>query len=169
VPNAIGLALIKDQGHVGELIKVPSGEPLSVLPGLAVVNFPTQALLHVDSESILYAQMRDLGIAILTGCGHDGVLDLLDYARQTFQGGDRIFALYGGLHISPLEDWDEARDQVVKSLGEFGIAKLACNHCTGCRAAEKMREAGLPVIGSAARNGSQHELFVGNGYLVELV
>jgi hypothetical protein len=45
-----------------------------VLPGLAVVNFPTQALLHVDSESVLYAQMRDLGIAMLTGCGHDVTL-----------------------------------------------------------------------------------------------
>lgn len=48
------------------------------------------------------AQIRDRGMAMMTGCGHGGVLNLLDCTRDTFQGGDRIFALYGGLHISPL-------------------------------------------------------------------
>jgi 7,8-dihydropterin-6-yl-methyl-4-(beta-D-ribofuranosyl)aminobenzene 5'-phosphate synthase len=163
-----GLALIKEQGHLGELIKVPPGEPLSLLPRLAVVNFPTQTLLQVDSENVFYAQIRDQGMAMMTGCGHGGVLDLLDYARHTFQDGDRIFALYGGLHIPPLEDRDESRDQVVKSLGEYGIAKLVCNHCTGRQAAQKMLEAGLPLTGSTAHNGSQHDLFVGNGDLLEL-
>jgi 7,8-dihydropterin-6-yl-methyl-4-(beta-D-ribofuranosyl)aminobenzene 5'-phosphate synthase len=138
-----------------------------LLPGLAVANFPIHTLLRVDGENVLYAQIRDRGMAMMTGCGHGGVLNLLDYARKTFQGGDRIFALYGGLHISPLEDWDESRDQIVESLGQYGIVKLACNHCTGHRAVEKMLETGLPVIRGTARNGSQTELFVGNGDRVE--
>jgi 7,8-dihydropterin-6-yl-methyl-4-(beta-D-ribofuranosyl)aminobenzene 5'-phosphate synthase len=163
-----GLAFIKEQGHVGKLVKVPLGQPLSLIPGLAVVNFPTHALLRIESENVLYAQIRDRGMAMMTGCGHGGVLNLLDYARSTFRGGDRIFALYGGLHISPLEDWDESRDQILESLGRYGIAKLACNHCTGRRAVEKMVEAGLPVTHGTARNGSQNELFVGNGDVVEL-
>lgn len=164
-----GLALIKEQGHLGKVIEVPSHQPLVLLPGLAVVNFPMQTLLRVDGENVLYAHIRDRGMAMMTGCGHGGVLNLLDYARQTFRGGDRIFALYGGLHISPLEDWDESRDQIVESLGQYGIAKLACNHCTGRQAVEKMLETGLPVMRGTARNGSQHKLFVGNGDIVELV
>jgi 7,8-dihydropterin-6-yl-methyl-4-(beta-D-ribofuranosyl)aminobenzene 5'-phosphate synthase len=56
----------------------------------------------------------------------------------------------------------------VESLGQYGIVKLACNHCTGHRAVEKMLETGLPVIRGTARNGSQTELFVGNGDRVEL-
>lgn len=163
-----GLAFIKEQGHVGKVITVPPDQPLSLLPGLAVVNFPMHTLLRVDGENVLYAQIRDRGMAMMTGCGHGGVLNLLDYARRTFQGGDRIHALYGGLHISPLEDWDESRDQVVESLGQYGIAKLACNHCTGRRAVEKMLETGLPVMRGTASNGSQNELFVGNGDVVEL-
>jgi 7,8-dihydropterin-6-yl-methyl-4-(beta-D-ribofuranosyl)aminobenzene 5'-phosphate synthase len=166
IPNGFhprGLEFIKKQGHVGKVITVTPDQPLLLLPGLTVVNFPIHTLLRVDGENVLYAQIRDRGMAMMTGCGHGGVLNLLDYARKTFQGGDRIFGLYGGLHISPLEDWDESRDQIVESLGQYGIVKLACNHCTGHRAVEKMLETGLPVIRGTARNGSQNELFVGNG------
>jgi len=163
-----GLAFIKEQGHTGRLITIPPDQPLLLFPGLAIVNFPMHTLLRVDGENVLYARIRDRGMAMMTGCGHGGVLNLLDYARRTFQGGDRIHALYGGLHIAPLEDWDESRDRMVESLGQYGIAKLACNHCTGRRAVEKMLETGLPVLRGSARNGSQNELFVGNGDVVEL-
>ncbi|MCB1920243.1 MAG: MBL fold metallo-hydrolase [Candidatus Competibacteraceae bacterium] len=163
-----GLTFIKEQGHTGRLITIPPDQPLLLFPGLAIVNFPMHTLLRVDGENVLYARIRDRGMAMMTGCGHGGVLNLLDYARRTFQGGDRIHALYGGLHIAPLEDWDESRDRMVESLGQYGIAKLACNHCTGRRAVEKMLETGLPVLRGSARNGSQNELFVGNGDVVEL-
>ena len=163
-----GLAFIKEQGHIGQLVTIPPDQPLLLFPGLAVVNFPMHTLLRVDGENVLYAQIRGRGMAMMTGCGHGGVLNLLDYARRTFQGGERIYALYGGLHIAPLEDWDEARDRMVESLGQYGIATLACNHCTGQRAVKKMLETGLPVLRGTARNGSQNELFVGNGDVVEL-
>ncbi|MCP5196949.1 MAG: MBL fold metallo-hydrolase [Gammaproteobacteria bacterium] len=163
-----GLAFIEQQGHTGQRISVPTDHPLVLFPGLAVANFPMHTLLRVDGENVLYAHIRDQGLAMMTGCGHGGVLNLLDYARRTFQGGERIHALYGGLHIAPLEDWDESRDQIVASLRQYDIAKLACNHCTGRRAVEKMLEMGLPVIRGTARHGSQSELFVGNGDALEL-
>ncbi|MCB1776752.1 MAG: MBL fold metallo-hydrolase, partial [Candidatus Competibacteraceae bacterium] len=163
-----GLAFIREQGHTGPLVVIPPQQPLLLFSGLAVVNFPMHTLLRVDGENVLYAHIRDRGMAMMTGCGHGGVLNLLDYARRAFQGGDRIHALYGGLHIAPLEDWDESRDRIVESLSQYGIAKLACNHCTGRRAVEKMLETGLPVLRGTARNGSQSALFVGNGDVVEL-
>jgi 7,8-dihydropterin-6-yl-methyl-4-(beta-D-ribofuranosyl)aminobenzene 5'-phosphate synthase len=163
-----GLDFIKRQGHTGQVIRLRPDQPVLLLPGLAVVNFPVRTLLQVDSENVLYARIRNRGMAMMTGCGHGEVLNLLDYAGRTFQGGDRFHALYGGLHISPLEDWDESGDRIVEALGRYGIAKLACNHCTGRRAVEKMLQAGLPVIPGTTRHGSQNEPFVGNGDAVEL-
>ena len=125
-------------------------------------------LLKVDGENVLYANLQDRGMAMVTGCGHGGVLDLLDYARRTFTGGERIHAIYGGLHISPLEDWDEAREQVIGALSGYGIAKVACNHCTGRTAVEKMLELGLSVVRGTARHGSRTNLFVSNGDVLEL-
>ncbi|MBZ4194022.1 MAG: MBL fold metallo-hydrolase [Candidatus Contendobacter sp.] len=163
-----GLDLIRQQGHTGTVITVPVGQPLVLFPGLALVNFPMHTLLKVDGENVLYANLAGLGMAMVTGCGHGGVLNLLNYARQTFTGGERIHAIYGGLHISPLEDWDAARDQVVSTLSQYGIDKVACNHCTGRTAVEKMLEVGIPVMHGTARNGSQTPLFVGNGDVLEL-
>ena len=163
-----GFAHIKQQGHTGEVVTVPTDRPLVLFPGLALVGFPMHTLLKVDGENVLYANLQDRGLTMVTGCGHGGVLNLLDYARRTFQGGERIHAIYGGLHISPLEDWDDTREQVVNALSEYGIAKVACNHCTGRTAVEKMLERGLPVVRGTARNGSQTNLFIGNGDTLEL-
>ena len=163
-----GFAFIQQQGHTGAVITVPTDQPLALFPGLALVSFPMSTLLQVQGENVLYANLQDQGLAMVTGCGHGGVLNLLDYARRTFTGGERIHAIYGGLHIAPLEDWDESREQVVNALSGYGIAKVACNHCTGRTAVERMLEVGLPVVQGTARHGSQTNLFVGNGDVLEL-
>jgi len=154
-----GFAHIKKQGHTGEVVTVPTDRPLVLFPGLALAGFPMHTLLKVDGENVLYANLQDRGLTMVTGCGHGGVLNLLDYARRTFQGGERIHAIYGGLHISPLEDWDEAREQVVNVLGGYGIAKVACNHCTSGvqslhRAHRRRENAGAGFAGGA-RHSSQ--------------
>ncbi|MBK8752591.1 MAG: MBL fold metallo-hydrolase [Candidatus Competibacteraceae bacterium] len=163
-----GFAFIQQQGHTGAVITVPTDQPLALFPGLALVSFPMSTLLQVQGENVLYANLQDQGLAMVTGCGHGGVLNLLDYARRTFTGGERIHAIYGGLHIAPLEDWDESREQVVNALSSYGIAKVACNHCTGRTAVEKMLEVGLPVVQGTARHGSQTNLYLGNGDVLEL-
>jgi len=163
-----GLAFIEQQGHGGPVRTVPSAQPLLLFPGLALASFPMSTLLQVQGESVLYAKLQDRGLAMITGCGHGGVLNLLDYARRTFSGGERIHAIYGGLHLSPLEDWDGQRDQIVQALSEYGIDRIACNHCTGRTAVEKMLASAWPVERGSARNGSQTDLFLGNGDVLEL-
>ncbi len=163
-----GLAFIEQQGHGGTVHTVPSAQPLLLFPGLALASFPMSTLLQVQGENVLYANLKDQGMTMITGCGHGGVLKLLDYARRTFHGGEHIHAIYGGLHLSPLEDWDGQRDQIVQALGEYGIDRIACNHCTGRTAVEKMLASGLPVERGSARNGSQTDLFLGNGDVLEL-
>lgn len=163
-----GLAFIRQQGHTGTVITVFTDQPLVLFPGLALVSFPMSTLLQVQGENVLYANLQEQGLTMITGCGHGGVLNLLDYARRTFIGGERIHAIYGGLHLSPLEDWDTERDQIVNTLSKYGIAKLACNHCTGRTAVEKMLASGLPVLRGTARKGSQTDLFLGNGDVLEL-
>ena len=96
------------------------------------------------------------------------VLNLLDYAKKTFVGGEHIHAIYGGLHIAPFEDWDAERDRIVAQLCSYAIERLACNHCTGMTAVQKMLEAGLPVQRGTARNGSKTDLFLGNGDVLEV-
>jgi metal-dependent hydrolase (beta-lactamase superfamily II) len=128
-----GLAFIQQQGHTGSVITVPSEQPLVLLPGLALASFPMSTLLQVHGENVLYANLQNQGLTMITGCGHGGVLNLLDYARRTFAGGEHIHAIYGGLHLSPLEDWDNQRDEIVKALAAMASPGSVATIAPGVR------------------------------------
>lgn len=163
-----GLELIERNGHRGQVITARPDEPLLLFPGFALVNFTMNTLLQVRGENVLYCGIQDKGITMLTGCGHSGVIQLLEYAGRRFEGGERIHAVYGGLHISPFGEWDDTREQLVAALSRFAIEKLGCNHCTGPKAVQKMIGIGLPVVRGSARNGSRTDLYLGNGDTLEL-
>jgi len=166
--HAEGLNFIRQQGHTGELITIPPGQPQVLFPGCALASFPIDTLLQVHGEIVLYFRLADKGLGMVTGCGHAGALDLLDYGQRTFGDGDKIYAVYGGLHISPFEEWDENRERFIQKLTGYNIQHLGCNHCTGVVAAEKMHAAGLPLERGSARLGSKTDLFLGNGDTLEL-
>jgi 7,8-dihydropterin-6-yl-methyl-4-(beta-D-ribofuranosyl)aminobenzene 5'-phosphate synthase len=166
--HAEGFELIARLGHTGQVITTRAGEVLQLFPGAALVQIPMTTLLQVQGENVLYFNVANRGLTLVTGCGHGGVLNLLDYARRTFAGGENIHAVYGGLHISPFEEWDEQRDRIVEALSSYGIARFACNHCTGVKAVQAMIAAGLPVVRGTGRHGSKTDLFVGNGDVLEV-
>lgn len=166
--RAEGLRLIAEAGHTGDVRVVSPGKPVVLMPGLAAVAFPMETLGQVRGENVLYARVAGRGMNMVTGCGHGGVLNLLGYAREHLEGGEAVYSVYGGLHISPFEDWDEKREEVIRALAGFGIQQFGCNHCTGERAVRKMIEAGLPVLRGTARNGSKTDLFLGNGDVLEI-
>ena len=55
------------------------------------------------------------------------------------------------------------RKHIVKGMGKYGFKKVACNHCTGAVAVQKMIELGYPVVRGTARFGTKNDLYVGNG------
>jgi len=163
-----GLRLIQHHGHTGPVIRVPPQQPLRLFPGCALVQFPMQTLLRIQGENVLYFEVQNRGLVMVTGCGHGGVLNLLDYARRTFAGGEHLYAVYGGLHIAPFDDWNQDKDLLIAALAAYRIQHFGCNHCTGSLAVEKMLAAGLPVVRGSARNGSKTDLFLGNGDCLEI-
>jgi 7,8-dihydropterin-6-yl-methyl-4-(beta-D-ribofuranosyl)aminobenzene 5'-phosphate synthase len=76
---------------------------------------------------------------------------------------DQLYGIYGGLHISPFEDWDPKYDDLVLSLGNYGFKKIGCNHCTGILCAKKFVEVGYPVVKGTARHRSKEAVYLGNG------
>jgi 7,8-dihydropterin-6-yl-methyl-4-(beta-D-ribofuranosyl)aminobenzene 5'-phosphate synthase len=164
--HAEGLELIKKAGHTGPLTTVNPDQPLVLFPGFALVHFRMSTLLQVQGENVLYFNLAGKGLTLVTGCGHGGVLNLLEYGRATF--GESIHAVYGGLHISPFGEWDAEHERIIDRLSEYHIARLGCNHCTGVQAVRRMVDAGLPVVRGSARHGSKTDLFLGNGDVLEL-
>ncbi len=81
-----------------------------------------------DSALILEATE---GLVIITGCGHAGIENIIEYAIN-ITGERRIAGVIGGLHLMGAED--SRIEEVVRYLSSKELTTLAPTHCTGLRA-----------------------------------
>ncbi len=156
-------ALIPASGHTGRVVEIPAGPPKTFFPGCASATFDIPIFLSTRGEQALYFNVEGRGLVTVTGCCHPGVLALLEYAKETFDGFLEFHAVYGGLHISPFEEWGPAQDELLDKLKSYRLHRLACNHCTGVLTITKMLELGMHVDRGTARHGTRSDLYVGNG------
>ena len=77
------------------------------------------------------------GLVVLSGCGHAGIVNTIEYARSAIRNAP-IHAAVGGFHLYQLDDaklrWTAAK------LREFGLGNFLGAHCTGIEAVYKIRE-----------------------------
>lgn len=132
--------------HTGELIVTEPDKLYKLQDGVGVVFFDAPATLQVRGENVMYFKVKDKGYVTVTGCCHPGILTLINYARRNFKDGEKMYGCYGGLHISPFENWDPKMDDIIAGVKHFNMQKIACNHCTGWIWAEKAVKAGLPIV-----------------------
>jgi len=167
-----GIEYIKQSGFRGKLYQTQSKTyhdfPImdksgKQIPGVAGYYFPIGIICRVFGEESLFFNVKDLGIVQVTGCCHQGILQMAEVCKATFKGGDRPYGVYGGLHISPFEDWDPRYDDLVYGLAAYDFKKIGCNHCTGRLTAHKFVEAGYPVVRGTASNGTICPDYLGNG------
>jgi 7,8-dihydropterin-6-yl-methyl-4-(beta-D-ribofuranosyl)aminobenzene 5'-phosphate synthase len=150
-------------GHKGELLELCPGRVHKLFLGCASVTFDIPVLLGVQGEQNLFFNVKGKGLVIVTACCHMGILNLIKYAQEKIYGGDKVYGLYGGLHISPFEEWDRKLDGVITGLKAMKLQKVAANHCTGMIAVHKMMAANIPVVKGRAKYGSCNDLYLGNG------
>ncbi|MFZ5867027.1 MAG: MBL fold metallo-hydrolase [Thermodesulfobacteriota bacterium] len=149
--------------HKGELVKLQIGQMTKLLDGVVSVGFDLPIILKIRGEQSLYFNVKDKGVVLVTGCCHQNVLTLADYAVNSLHAKGKLYGLYGGLHIAPFGKLGDEERGWVEKLGSYGFAKIAANHCTGLPAVQKMVELGYPVVRGTGKDGSQSDLYVGNG------
>jgi 7,8-dihydropterin-6-yl-methyl-4-(beta-D-ribofuranosyl)aminobenzene 5'-phosphate synthase len=149
--------------HEGKLVKIEPKTINKLYDGFAAVAFDLPILLRTRGEQSLYFNIKDKGIVCVTGCCHQSILTLADYAIDKIIGSENMYGVYGGLHIAPFGPLKEDQEKVVKDMAKYNFKKIACNHCTGLPAVEKMVELGYPVVEGSGRYGSKSKLYVGNG------
>ena len=158
-----GRALIRNSGHTGRLEVTSPWKVYPIFPGCASVTFNVPIILRTIGEQALFFNLKDKGLVVVTGCCHMGIVKLLKFAAENIVGGDRVYGIFGGLHISPFDRWEIEQEEVVNHLAQLGIAKVGCHHCTGKLAVEKMRERGMMVVRGTGRFGSKSDTYLGNG------
>ena len=156
-----GIDYLKAAGHRGELIETQPGL-YKLFAGAALYNFQTPIICRVFGEQSLFFNVKDKGLVTVTGCCHQGILQFASTAQRAVQT-KKLYGIYGGLHVSPFEEWDPKYHDLVAVFKHWGFEKVGCNHCTGILTARKLIEAGIPVIKGTARNGSTDTSYLGNG------
>ncbi len=68
------------------------------------------------------------GLVILTGCGHNGVLNMIAAVRKAFPGKS-INAVIGGFHLN--HEKESVVREVGKALRQMDIPVVVTGHCTG--------------------------------------
>jgi 7,8-dihydropterin-6-yl-methyl-4-(beta-D-ribofuranosyl)aminobenzene 5'-phosphate synthase len=108
------------------------GGRLQTAAGTAPDSIPEDASLVIDTAD---------GLIVLTGCGHAGVVNIVEYARTAVRAAP-IHAVIGGLHTFAATD--EQLAWTAEKLRGFGLAHLLGAHCTGIEAVYRLRQlAGL--------------------------
>ena len=103
----------------------------------------------LQHELVMVVREAD-GLVVFTGCGHNGVLNMVDAVRARFPGTP-IKAVLGGFHLvgSPgmnvLAEDEASVRQIGRMLLDRGIGKTYTGHCTGAKAFRTLKA----VMGSA--------------------
>lgn len=95
--------------------------------GVVEDNVPEDMALVIDTEQ---------GLVVLTGCGHAGVVNTIDYARTVIRP-ERVHALIGGLHLFAAKA--ETLAWTAEKLRGFGVEHLIGAHCTGIESVFRLR------------------------------
>ncbi len=87
-------------------------------------------------EEVAIAIDTSKGIVILTGCSHNGIMNIVDTIQK--RTGKNIYAVIGGTHLI---DADEARiEKTIKDFRDLGVEKVGVSHCTGPKAIEMFQK-----------------------------
>lgn len=94
-------------------------------------------LLPDDQAVVVKTEM---GLVVLLGCGHRGIMNTLHYAQE-LTGVETVYAVVGGTHL--FRSSAETLERIVEALKGFGLVRLGASHCTGLPVAARLaRELG---------------------------
>lgn len=79
----------------------------------------------------------EAGLVVLSGCGHSGIINTLEHARNTIRQAP-IHAAIGGFHL--FDASDETLAWTAGKLRGFGLANFVGAHCTGIEAVYQIRQ-----------------------------
>jgi 7,8-dihydropterin-6-yl-methyl-4-(beta-D-ribofuranosyl)aminobenzene 5'-phosphate synthase len=92
----------------------------------------------VKDDQAIVVNLRNKGLIALTGCGHAGIVNTLNYAKD-LTGVDKIYAIIGGFHL-PADGgiYEEAMDPTIKEIQNADPEYVIPCHCTGWKATNRI-------------------------------
>ena len=100
------------------------------------VQSPDGPVEDTIPESMSLAINTQQGLVVISGCGHAGIVNTLEYARKTVRRAP-IHAALGGFHLFRASD--DHLEWTASKLRETGLRSFMGAHCTGLEAVYRLR------------------------------
>jgi 7,8-dihydropterin-6-yl-methyl-4-(beta-D-ribofuranosyl)aminobenzene 5'-phosphate synthase len=101
---------------------------LSSPNGLVIDDVPEDLSMVINTRQ---------GLVVITGCGHAGMINILEYAQHVIRPA-RVHAAIGGFHL--LNADDALLQWTADELQRFELENLIGAHCTGLEPVYRFRE-----------------------------
>jgi 7,8-dihydropterin-6-yl-methyl-4-(beta-D-ribofuranosyl)aminobenzene 5'-phosphate synthase len=86
----------------------------------------------IKDDQAVVLNVKDKGLVVITGCGHAGIINTLNYAKE-LAGEDRIYAVIGGMHLTG-RLFEPIIPKTVSELETLNPRFAVPCHCSGMKA-----------------------------------
>ena len=90
----------------------------------------------VNDDQALVMLLKNKGLVILTGCGHAGIINTINYATKV-TGIKKVHAIIGGFHLTG-EGYEESIPLTINELFKINPEYIIPCHCTGWKACNEI-------------------------------
>lgn len=112
------------------------GSPGHLDPGLFHLVDGRLAPDTVPDDQALCVNVAGLGLVVLTGCSHAGVINTVAAAKQ-ITGVDKVHAVMGGFHLGFPGTPESKTDATIAAMRDLDPVLVAPMHCTGFKATSR--------------------------------
>ena len=119
------------------------------IPDYMVIKDEDKFLKDKFKDELNLVIKTDKGLVVLSGCAHQGMVNILYSAREYFQ--DEIYAVIGGSHLA--QSTPQRIEKTVKAFKNINPEIIALGHCTGfealCTFAREFKDKFIPLESGA--------------------
>lgn len=93
----------------------------------------------VNDDQAVVVNIKQKGLVIVTGCGHAGIINTINYVKKVTKI-NKVFAVLGGFHLTG-GIYEESIEPTIKELEKADPKYIIPCHCTGWKATNRIIEA----------------------------
>lgn len=121
-------------GQIPRITNFEKGFPLQYKEGKDENHLIADPFVNDDQALVML--LKNKGLVILTGCGHAGIINTINYARKV-TGINKVYAIIGGFHLSG-EEYNDSIPLTITELLKIDSQYIIPCHCTGWKACNEI-------------------------------
>lgn len=121
-------------GEIPRITKFEKGFPLQYKEGKDENDLIADPFVKDDQALVIL--LKNKGLVILTGCGHAGIINTVNYATKV-TGIKKVYAIIGGFHLTG-EGYEESIPLTISELLKINPEYIIPCHCTGWKASNEI-------------------------------